>query len=346
MWARPVVFAMWSAAACSASATPHGSPGVSAPRDEGSRTDAARATPNAIVAADAAVPDAPAAPARALDTILLIVMENHSWAKIAGNRSAPYINDQLVAEGAHAEDYHHAPHTRVSEPNYIWLEAGDDYGLTTDQGATAKHSIPAGTPHLTALLEQAGVSWTAYEEDMPDGVCPLGSHGRYVAKHDPFVFFRDVTDDNNPASKHCLDHIVPLDRLAADLAADRVARYIFITPNVCHDMHGGKGLRCPKDLVKAGDDWLSNVIPRIEASPVYQRGHAAILITWDEGSGNSDQPIGMIAISPDAKAGYASKVRMSHSSTLRTLEEVFGVTPLLGDAVNANSLADLFVDYP
>jgi hypothetical protein len=31
---------------------------------------------------------------------------------------------------------------------------------------------------------------------------------------------------------------------------------------------------------------------------------------------------------------------------LRTLEEVLGVTPLLGDAANATSLSDLFTDYP
>jgi len=35
-----------------------------------------------------------------------------------------------------------------------------------------------------------------------------------------------------------------------------------------------------------------------------------------------------------------------HSSTLRTIEEIFGVTPMLGDAANATDLSDLFVSFP
>ena len=35
-----------------------------------------------------------------------------------------------------------------------------------------------------------------------------------------------------------------------------------------------------------------------------------------------------------------------HSSTLRTIEEIFGVTPMLGDAANATDLSDLFASFP
>ncbi len=55
----------------------------------------------------------------------------------------------------------------------------------------------------------------------------------------------------------------------------------------------------------------------------------------------------MIVLSPDAKGGgYSNTIRYTHSSTLRTLEEIFGVTPLLGDASQANDLRDLFKTFP
>jgi hypothetical protein len=39
---------------------------------------------------------------------------------------------------------------------------------------------------------------------------------------------------------------------------------------------------------------------------------------------------------------YASPVNLTHSSDLRTMEEIFHVSPLLGDAANADDLSDLF----
>lgn len=36
----------------------------------------------------------------------------------------------------------------------------------------------------------------------------------------------------------------------------------------------------------------------------------------------------------------------THSSTLRTIQEPLGVTPLLGDAARATDLRDLFVKFP
>jgi hypothetical protein len=55
----------------------------------------------------------------------------------------------------------------------------------------------------------------------------------------------------------------------------------------------------------------------------------------------------MIVLSPAAKGhGYHSAIRYTHSSTLRTLEEIYGVRPLLGDAQNATDLSDLFTTFP
>jgi hypothetical protein len=43
---------------------------------------------------------------------------------------------------------------------------------------------------------------------------------------------------------------------------------------------------------------------------------------------------------------YANAIHYSHSSMLRTLEEIFGVTPLLGDSAHAIDLRNLFTTFP
>ena len=52
------------------------------------------------------------------------------------------------------------------------------------------------------------------------------------------------------------------------------------------------------------------------------------------------------ALSPLIKPGYTSQVALSHSSTLRSIEEIFGVTPMLGGAATATDLGDLFKSFP
>jgi hypothetical protein len=105
------------------------------------------------------------------------------------------------------------------------------------------------------------------------------------------------------------------------------------------------------DPVKQGDTWLAQNLPLILSSQEYLNG-GIVFITWDEGESTSltktsDGPIGMIVLSPLAKgAGYSNTIHYTHSSTLRTLQELFGVTPLLGDAAYANDLRDLFKTFP
>jgi hypothetical protein len=52
------------------------------------------------------------------------------------------------------------------------------------------------------------------------------------------------------------------------------------------------------------------------------------------------------ALSPLAKAGYTNHVAYSHGSTLRSVQEIFGLTPLLGGAASATNLSDLFRSFP
>jgi len=183
----------------------------------------------------------------------------------------------------------------------------------------------------------------------------------YAAKHNPMVFFADANGGNNPtpANPASLNY-APLQQFFTDLANDAVAEYNWITPNQFNDMHTGltggyKGLTGDAAKIKQGDDFLSQIIPIIMASEAY-KNHGAIIIWFDESEQDGvagDNPddfnhtIGEIVISSRAHENvnglpYASPVNYTHSSDLRTMQEIFRVGPLLGDAANANDLADLF----
>jgi phospholipase C len=279
--------------------------------------------------------------ASAVQTVFLILLENHNWADIQGSPSAPYLNGTILPQASYAKQYFNPPSLHPSEPNYIWLEAGSNLGVTTDSDPSRNHI--GTTAHLATQLNAAGIAWKSYQEDISGTVCPLTATGKYAPKHNPFVFFDDITGARNAHDAGCIAHNRPYTELAGDLASGKVARYNFLTPNLCNDMHGASG--CPSDEIQAGDDWLSRELPKIMASSAYQN-NGAIFITWDESEG-AEVPIGMIVLSPLAKGhGYSNSVHYTHSSTLRTMQEIFGVSPFLGDAANANDLGDLFQAFP
>jgi hypothetical protein len=272
--------------------------------------------------------------------VFLIVMGMADWASIEGNPSAPFINGSLLPMGAHAESYFNPPGVHPDEPNYLWLEAGTNFNIFVDG---TPMSPPVGAPtHLVSLLNAAGLPWRAYQEGITGYPCPLANQGLYVVRHDPFVFFGDVTGGYDPNNAYCIAHVRPYSELQTDLAAGTVASYNFITPNLCDDMDS----TCPllDDPIRQGDAWLSTEVPKILASQAYQAG-GVLLITWDQGQGD-DGPIGLIVLSPKAKVGYQNSIYYTHSSTLRTVEEFLGVSPLLNDAANATDLSDLFTTFP
>ncbi len=265
-------------------------------------------------------------------TVFVIVMENTNWATLKKSGSAPYIMNTLLPGASHAEQYYNPPGIHPSEPNYLWMEAGTGFGIKNDGLPSANHQ--STTNHFVRQLTDAGISWTSYQEDISGTTCPLTATGLYAPKHNPMVFFNDVTNTNSSSSPFCIAHVRPYSELETALAQNSVSRYNFITPNLCHDMHD-----CG---TAAGDMWLSTELPKIMASQAYKTG-GAIFLTWDEGEDGSDGPIGMIVASPFAKGGgYQNTIRYTHSSLLRTLQEIYAMTPFLGDAANATDLKDLF----
>jgi hypothetical protein len=298
-------------------------------------------------------------------TVWVIMMENKNWAgddagasfgdpDLKNNPLAPYINDGLLKMSAHPEQYYNPPGNHPSQPNYLWLEAGTNFGVLNDTQPGQPQLFTKD--HLTKLLENAGVSWRAYAE--PDfgspvfDTCPLNFSSLDVNHLAP-VYFNDVNDGLNVKSTECIEHVRPYYQLSTDLADHTTAQYNLITPNLCHDGHEGIS-PCdstePEDNTLRSDTWLKQNVPMIMQSDAYKEG-GAIFIIWDEAEDSgpySDGTIGFFLLSPFAKGGgktgYSNSIHYTHSSTLKTIQEIFGVRPFLGGAAAEKTadLSDLF----
>jgi len=282
--------------------------------------------------------------------VFLIVIENHNWigsGGISGSSEAPYINKTLVPVAAVANNYFNPSGNHPSLPNYLWMEAGQNFGVH-DDGPPSQHHQSTHA-HLSELLQNAGVAWRAYEESISGTDCPLEPQGPkdssgsnlYQPRHFPQIYFDDMTDAQNPASSYCIQRARPLAALASDLKENKIGRYNFITPDMCHDGHDP----CGGNEIAHIDAWLKATLPLILESAQYKAGHVVIFITADEAQ-NGDGPIPFLALGNGVKKGYRNEIRYTHSSLLRTLEQIFKVSPMLGDAANATSLKDLFSVYP
>ena len=332
-----------------------------------------------------------AQPAPAGD-VFVIAMENHNFTQpnptnspqqILGNPAAPFLNSLVTpghpnaAQVSFALAYANAGmHVHPSEPNYVWAEAGTDFGVHTDADPRAANgnTFYDQAIHFAALLNAAGIPWRNYQEDVELSASPTNSASgtnapapnpyygttqyNYAVKHNPMAFFSDTAAQN----------VYPLAQLFVDLASHHLGRYNWITPNQYNDAHsslnGGftyQGTHYPGDQssIAQGDNFLATVIPQIMASPAYQ-DNGLIVIWWDESEDGDDatHTIPEIILSPLAKDdAYASAVPMNHSSDLKTLAEIFRL-PALNNPIPAtetntdggynnvatvNDLSDLFV---
>lgn len=291
-----------------------------------------------------------AARAQSAPIVFVVVIENKNWIGSGGiyhNAAAPYINHTLVPQAAVANNYFNPSGNHPSLPNYLWMEAGRNFGIH-DDALPSQHPLTTHA-HLTQLLRNAGIPWRAYEEPIYGTVCPLTPEGRYdqngtrvyQPKHFPQVYFTDVTDGRNPKSSYCITHARPLSQLSSDLANKKIGRYNFITPSICHDGHDP----CGGSEIGHIDSWLKAFLPMIFNSSQYKAGHVVLFLATDEAA-NGDGPIMFMAMGRGVKHGYKNEIRYTHSSLLRTLEEMYGVRPFLGAAAYSNDLRDLFRVFP
>ncbi|HEY2316942.1 MAG TPA: alkaline phosphatase family protein [Solirubrobacteraceae bacterium] len=340
--------------------------------------------------------------------VFVIMLENESYASTFGNPSAdPYLARTLPGQGALAQDYYATGHE--SNDNYISIVSGQppnvenqadcqlfsDFvgGLTLPSGVETGEGCvyPADVQNIGTQLSGAGLNWKAYEEDMgndpnretaacghpavnaQDGTQSAEAGDGYATRHDPFVYFHSVIDNQ----AYCDRHVVALGSpsgampaaalagetgLATDLRqASSTPALSFITPDLCDDGHDypctneAGGASAAADI----DRFLQTWVPKITGSPAFRR-NGLLEITFDESEGpqsdassccgelpgpGSPLPgisgpgggrVGAVLLSPYIAPGTVSTVPYNHYASLASWESLLGL-PRLADAATVTA---------
>jgi hypothetical protein len=261
-----------------------------------------------------------ATPSRALASaspahIAVILMENEEYGSIIGSSSTPYINGLAKRYGLATSMY---AVSHPSLPNYLALTGGSTFGISSDCT-----DCSVGATSLVDQLERARISWKAYMEDLPRPCFTGAFAGEYAKKHDPFVYYNRVVDAPGRCSR-----VVSLAELGADERAGALPRFIWITPDLCHDMH---------DCSPAtGDRFLSALVPPLLRA-LGSRG--LLFLTWDEGVTGagccrlaSGGHVATVVAGGLARPGGRLRVPVDHYSVLQAIEDLFGLPRLRGAA--------------
>ena len=204
-----------------------------------------------------------------------------STARRTQSSTAPLVH--ISEQVAYATNYHNVlatpsgnnPHIHPSEPNYLWAEAGTNFGVFNDNDpfATKGPTNQDTDQHLSSLLMAAGRTWRSYQEDIdltrnrPPGSSPtsrsrgicgpfrsrsfsgnfapgfvndfnLANQFNYAAKHNPQVFFTDTNGGNDATPANPLSSSTRrCSSCSRTSPTIDVAEYNWITPNQYNDMH-------------------------------------------------------------------------------------------------------------
>jgi phospholipase C len=233
----------------------------------------------------------------------VIVMENKEYGDVLQSGQAPYVHRLANRYALATQSY---AITHPSLPNYLTLVGGSTFGITddcTDCSVTASN--------LVDQLEAHHISWKAYMEGMPSPCYKGAIAGDYAKRHDPFMYFRDIRERGPRCHR-----VVPFRQLRTDIERNALPRFVWITPDVCHDGHD-----C--DLSVA-DGFLQRHVPKLLRN---LGTNGVLFLTWDEGSSDagccrlaSGGHIVTIVAGPGAKRGVKNSARVDHYSVLRTIE--------------------------
>lgn len=280
---------------------------------------------------------------------------NYIWAEAGSNLGVFNDNDPYSPKGQTVQDTNQHLCALLMKVGKTWKSYQEDIDLAQN-GEGELTNVPLPKERWTVPLNSFAGAFAPGSKNAYNG----SDRYAYGTKHNPMAFFVDTNGDAiTTVTNPLISHYAPLQQLFIDLKNNDVADYNWITPDLFNDMHtslpgGYKGLTGDAANIRQGDDFLRAVVPLIMASRAYQNG-GAIVIWCDESEPDQhgDNPdnfahtIPEIIISPLAHPNvdghpYASQVNLSHSSDLRTWQEIFHVGPYLADAANVQDLWDLF----
>ncbi|HWG25852.1 alkaline phosphatase family protein [Actinospica sp.] len=244
------------------------------------------------------------------DHVVVVMMENHSYADIIGSSAAPYIN-ALAAQGASFSRSYAVTHP--SEPNYLALFSGSTTGLDDD---SCPHTYT--NANLGSELIAAGLSFAGYSESMPQDGYTGCTAGQYARKHNPWVNFTNVPATDN--------------RTFAAFPSDysKLPTVSFVVPNLTDDMHDG--------TIAQGDTWLKT---NIDGYAQWAKTHnSELIVTWDEDDNSSDNQIPTLIVGAKIHPGTYDE-QITHYNVLRTIEDFYRL-PAADESATATPISDIF----
>jgi len=253
------------------------------------------------------------------DHVVIVIEENKAYKSIIGNMAAPYINS-LANEGTLFTNSFAVSHP--SQPNYLALFSGSTFDVTDD-----RCEITVSGDNLANEIRKNGLTFGIYSESMPttgyEGCATPGF--RYARKHNPAV---------NWQGKNILAEInMPFDKFPSDYT--RLPTVSMVVPNQSDDMHDGVTL---SDQIAQGDRWLKT---NLDAYVRWAKVHNSLLIvTWDEDDGSDYNHIATIFVGPMVRHGKY-KNRIDHYSVLRTVTDMYGLTPP-GNSADAKPIVEVW----
>ena len=287
---------------------------------------------------------------------------NYIWAEAGTNFNIANDDDPYKDNPPNAQTTTQHLSGLLQRAGHTWKSYQEDIDLQTVNGKLI--NLPLSRSEWTVPLLSvngtfaAGSLLNAYNDSL---------QYNYAVKHNPMAFFADTNGGNNTTTSNPLRfHYAPLQQFQFDLDNNDVAEYNWITPNQFNEQHsalkaGFAGLMGDSSQILAGDNAVARLVPMIMASKAYQDG-GVIILWWDESEEDgetNDNPddfshtipeiiISNLAHPNEGGLPYASPLDYTHSSDLRTMQEIFHVransktSPFLGDAANATDLSDLF----
>lgn len=288
--------------------------------------------------------------------VFLIVAENTSLSELTA-KNTPFLVNKLKPRAAWLTNYTALADGSLAD--YVGLTSGQF--LRCDRNDALPYNPNTGKPtcaqsvdNLFHQLDADGLSWIEWNESMPHP-CAFFDDGTdwafdvYGTHHNPAVYYQDVEggqyaeDFNLPPDKECRQRVLPMGSTGpndttsfdAALAKGHVPRFNMVIPNDCENGHDPCGTANPFGQF---DAFLAREIPKIENSPAFGPNDL-ILITYDEWDDNitTDPHVGFIAVGGNVHPGVYDDTA-NHYSTLRTIEDAYGITNHLGGAATSPPL--------
>jgi hypothetical protein len=278
----------------------------------------------AIVASNGGNAQEPSNPDRHFDRVLIIVLENQSYASAIKDKYLKLLSE----EGTEFTDFRGVAHP--SYPNYLAMISGNTFGLHGLFGDSQK-DFPDDPQHRTIadLMD-----WKNYAENYPakPGQPPfLGdSDGKkYARKHVPFLSFQKiqkgssqnvVSVDTRDSHNTFVTDVENSKKDAKDQKYKPLPKYMFYTPNLDDDGHDTN--------VGTASTWLKNFLENW--FPPDARAGTLIVVTFDESEApeRATNHIYTVFLGDMVKKGYKVAGQHDHYDILRTIESNFGLPTL------------------